>query len=99
MDIFLILTFLLAELFLIVDLLQTRYIASNPQKFRELNVVLGEHPSVSAVNLYFAAWLVGMAVLAYLGTTMIWPVLALAGVAVFEAGCTYRNYKLGIKFA
>ena len=90
----LLLAFLLAELFLLVDLLQTRYISKNPDKFSEINVILGEHPNLPAVNLYFAVWFIGMGVLYYFSLVYI-----LAAVAIMEIYVTVRNYKLGIKFA
>ena len=37
----------------VVDWGQTRTIAKNPQRWRELNPVLGRHPSVDRVNVYF----------------------------------------------
>ena len=39
----------------IIDWGQTRDIAKRPNEFRELNVFLGEHPSVSKVDNYFVA--------------------------------------------
>lgn len=33
---------------------QTRYIAQHPDKFYERNPILGRHPSVNAVDTYFA---------------------------------------------
>lgn len=35
----------------------TLYIADNPQKFYENNLILGKHPSRGGVNLYFAGTL------------------------------------------
>lgn len=37
------------------DWWQTIQIAKNPERYGERNPVLGEHPSVEKVNLYFAA--------------------------------------------
>ena len=37
---------------LVVDYGQTMNIARNPDKFREYNPILGEHPSQSSVGLY-----------------------------------------------
>lgn len=37
------------------DWLQTRQIAKNPDKFYEMNPILGKHPSTGEVDLYFAA--------------------------------------------
>lgn len=37
-----------------MDWLQTRYIASHGNEYRETNPMLGEHPSKGQVNAYFA---------------------------------------------
>jgi len=39
---------------LTADWLQTRYIASHGNEYRETNFILGEHPSKGQVNAYFA---------------------------------------------
>lgn len=39
----------------VIDWGQTRYIATHPERFRELNPMIGEHPSVGGVNRYFLA--------------------------------------------
>ena len=75
---------------LIIDWLQTRYIAKNPKIWSEINVYLGVHPSVGRVNVYFlicilAGWFV--------------PWWLQAGVLALETYITIRNYKLGIKIA
>ena len=43
----------------VVDWMQTRSIAENPEQFREYNPVLGQHPDRAAVDAYFAATLAG----------------------------------------
>lgn len=39
----------------VMDWLQTRHIANNPDKFHEKNPILGTHPAVEQVDTYFAA--------------------------------------------
>lgn len=39
----------------VIDWGQTRYIATHPERFRELNPMIGEHPSLGGVNRYFLA--------------------------------------------
>lgn len=41
----------------VVDWLQTREIVKHPDKWKETNPMLGEHPSMGAVNTYFAGHL------------------------------------------
>ena len=48
------------------DWKQTRVIAANPDKFRETNAILGDHPRQSDVDLYFATCAIGHAFIAYL---------------------------------
>jgi hypothetical protein len=53
---------------LTADYLQTRYIASHGDEYRETNFILGEHPSKGQVNAYFA----GLAAF-NVGTSIILP--------------------------
>lgn len=46
------------------DWAQTRTIAKNPDRYYEINPILGEHPSTGRVNNYFAATGLGHALLA-----------------------------------
>ena len=41
-----------------VDWGQTRYIANHPDRYLELNPILGAHPSLDSVDAYFASVLV-----------------------------------------
>jgi len=91
---------------LIVDWTQTRYIAKHPrdptrqdgtyQWRAEGNNLLGAYPSVGRVNSYFAASIVGHAVISYMlprpwreGWQYIW-----IGI---EIDATSRNQRMGIK--
>ena len=90
----LILAFALAEILLVVDMLQTRYISKNPAKFSEINIILGPQPRLIGVNIYFAVWLIGTAVAACYGLLVV-----LAMIIVLELITTIRNYNMGIRFA
>lgn len=46
------------------DWAQTRTIAKNPEQYGEINKILGEHPSTGRVNNYFAASMLGHALIA-----------------------------------
>lgn len=48
-----------------MDWSQTQEIATHPMEYRELNPVLGSHPSVGAVNLYFPSAMALHALIAY----------------------------------
>ena len=51
--------------FHIIDWGQTLNIADNPQKYRETNPFLSDHPSKGSVNLYMVAWLVAHPLITY----------------------------------
>ena len=81
---------------LVVDWGQTRYIAKHPLQHKEMNQFLGEHPSVGRVNNYFAASILGHAVISYIlppdwrkGWQYVW-----IGI---EFGVVQRNHSIGIK--
>ena len=42
----------------VADWLQTRYISKHPDEYREMNKVLGDHPSLDEVDLYFGSVIV-----------------------------------------
>jgi len=45
---------LVLAVMLTIDWQQTLKIARNPDKWRELNFILGQHPTPKKVNIYFA---------------------------------------------
>lgn len=82
-----------------LDWLQTLWIARNPVKASEINVILGKHPSVARVCWYFAAWIVVLAgiAVALFAFGWIWPAVALCVLAaVFEAVVVIRNFILHV---
>ncbi len=80
----------------IVDWGQTRYIAKNPDRFHEKNLVLGKHPSAAEVDVYFAATLVAHTGIAYILPTEYRRIWQCVWIGV-EGGCVARNFRLGIK--
>jgi hypothetical protein len=92
----------LAMLMLVVDWLQTLYIARHPELFRETNVILGEHPSVRAVCAYFTLWQVvcivaGALLFIPVSAAAYWASVALLIlVIVVEIAVVVRNHHLGI---
>jgi len=87
---------LLCIALLTMDWLQTRVISKNPERFTEANPILGKHPSLRAVNIYFACCVVATVALAWL--LPYWLAIG-AGVALaaLEAFVTLRNHRLGIR--
>lgn len=82
---------------IITDWGQTRYMAKHPDQFMENNRILGDHPTVSKVNTYFACYLVG----GYFLVDWLSPTnrkIVLATIAVVEIQVTRHNKSIGVKF-
>jgi hypothetical protein len=81
---------------LVIDWGQTRAIATEPDRFRERNPILGEHPSRGEVDRYFA-----LSVAATAGLSYVLPdpyrTWFLTGVVVLEASAVINNHQLGVK--
>lgn len=88
---------------LFLDWKQTRKIAMKPEKWTELNPLLGPHPSVENVNLYFAIVVLISIVGPFIGLAVIpegVSQLVAAGLftaaTAFEAFVVWRNRKHGL---
>lgn len=84
-------------LLLVIDWSQTRFIAKHPELFSELNIVLGKHPSLDAVNAWFALWVFATIVSAWYAEP--WFTWAAGGLCALEMAVTVRNYRAGVKLA
>lgn len=95
------LTLLLALITLnVADWGQTLDIARNPTEYHEYNPILGDHPSVSDVNTYFAIAIpvqigVGFLLEEYAGKK--WRNAFWSGCIGLELGMVANNYNLGLK--
>lgn len=81
---------------LLVDWHQTREIADHPDLWHEHNPVLGQHPSVRAVDTYMAASLIlhpAMSALIPQEYRPWWQSMSIG----FELGCNTINFKIGIR--
>lgn len=87
-----------AVLLLCADWSQTRYIAKHPDTCREINVILGPHPTVGSVNVYFAAC-IGATILAANLLPALWALIAGGLLVSVEAFVVIRNHTLGVRFA
>jgi hypothetical protein len=47
-----------SETMILMDYGQTLNIARNPQKYSEMNPIIGRHPSTEAVSRYFISWII-----------------------------------------
>ena len=82
----------------IADWSQTRAIAAHPQRFREQNILLGEHPSIGAVNSHFiGALLINNALYYALPTENGKRAWSLIVVGV-EGERVANNARIGIRF-
>jgi hypothetical protein len=85
---------------LVVDWLQTLCIAREPDRFYEVNVLLGKHPSAARVSWYFGACvlllLVGAMSAYWYGAYRIGAVVCVL-IAVFECGVTLHNRRVGVR--
>lgn len=90
--------FIASEALLLADWLQTRQIVKNPDKYYETNPILGEHPSMGKVNMYFASWMIGNYLLAdYAGDK--YRTAYLTGVVGVQFIVVRNNALLGLKVA
>lgn len=82
---------------LFLDYAQTMSIAKHPERWHEVNPILGQHPSPLKVTAYFAT-----AMALHIGLTEALPERMRpwfqGGTIVLELGCVANNLKLGIGF-
>lgn len=78
----------------VIDWSQTRHIANDPQGHKELNPILGPHPSQSSVDIYFPVTLAIGGAVAYFVPS--WRPYILGGWIALETSCTFQNYNHGI---
>jgi len=80
----------------LIDWGQTRNIAAHPEKYREINPILGDHPSRQKVNLYMAT-----GTLVHLGITHVLPKRCrpyFQGVTIGLSGaCVLHNFNIGLQ--
>lgn len=80
----------------IIDWGQTLDIARNPDKFYEMNPLLGKHPSIGKVNTYFIGTLIGHTAIAYILPSKyrrIWQIVWIG----IEGKTVVNNFSIGVK--
>lgn len=82
---------------LVIDWGQTRYIAKHPDKYREKNKILGEHPSVGRVNTYFVCYIAGTLLVADWFSPNNRKGF-LMGLTIVEFSVTQKNKSIGVKW-
>jgi hypothetical protein len=83
-------------LMLAADWGQTRNIAAHPERFKEVNPILGPHPSTRRVDAYFAGAMLGTVGLAYVLPPQTRR-LVLGGLATLELTVVIRNNSVQIR--
>jgi len=88
-------TFAVSSVLLVADWAQTRQISRNADLFRETNPVLGAHPSMGRVNVYFAA---ALALNYVIGNSLAggWRKAWFIGVQSVEANVVRHNLSIGL---
>jgi hypothetical protein len=81
----------------VVDWQQTRYVARNPDKYAELNPLMGRHPNTQTIDLTMAGTFLATVVIAELLPSK-WRKIWLGGVVVVEGGSVINNVSIGIRF-
>jgi len=92
--------YIITVLLLMIDWYQTVVIARHPYKWSEINIILGKHPKVPHVNLYFI-----ISIIAFSLTTLTLvnndlysiAIVINAIVTTVEFICVVHNYKIGIR--
>uniref|UniRef100_A0A6M3L9F7 Uncharacterized protein n=1 Tax=viral metagenome TaxID=1070528 RepID=A0A6M3L9F7_9ZZZZ len=78
-----------------IDYGQTLEIARQPNKYHELNPIMGKHPSVGTVNTYMIASAVLHPVISYLLPSKYratWQYISI----IVSSGCVINNYHIGL---
>ena len=81
----------------VMDWGQTRYIVKNSDRYRELNPILGEYPTMGEVNAYMLATAVLIPVLAHYLPEYRSIILGLW--VATQATVVGRNYSLGVRIS
>lgn len=85
-----------ATTLLAADWAQTRHI-SKSDDYYEKNLILGERPDISAVNIYFAACIIGSWIAADLMPAK-WRKHFQMALISMETACVGHNISAGVKF-
>ncbi len=80
-----------------IDYLQTTRIADQPEKYKELNPFLGEHPSKQDVTIWFGATYTAYTAIAIVLPSPYREWWHYSGITV-EAVCVGNNYRIGLGF-
>jgi len=80
---------------LAIDWRQTRRIAEQPDRFFEINPILGRHPSLSQVDMYFMVSLIVNVGVAHILPSK-WRKIFLGAMTMWEVGFVTHNNNIGL---
>jgi hypothetical protein len=79
----------------VIDWRQTRRISEQPERYHEINPVIGRNPDRGSVDLYFAAsWLLKVGIAHVLPSQ--WRKVWLGGMVVGSLGLVVHNNNIGL---
>jgi hypothetical protein len=79
-----------------IDWRQTREIAKNPDRYWEINPIIGKHPSTSRVDAYFALTTIGHVLVTHAIPHPYRPYWQYISIGASTA-CVVNNYNIGLK--
>jgi hypothetical protein len=79
-----------------IDWRQTREIAEHPDRYYEMNPILGKHPSVGRVNTYFLVTAVGHVLITHAVPHPYRPYWQYISIGA-SAACVINNQSIGLK--
>jgi hypothetical protein len=86
----------IGETLTVLDMGQTRYIATHPQSYQETNAILGQHPTPQAVTGYFLGVAALIPIVHFLVPEEYRGIAAGVYIGV-EAASVSSNYQVGIR--
>lgn len=84
-----------SESLLFIDYSQTYNIANTPDRFYEHNPILGRHPSIGRVNLYFISSMILHPIISYILPSKVRPYFQYITIGI-ETSCIANNMRVGI---
>jgi hypothetical protein len=80
-----------------VDWAQTRQIAQHPEQFKEMNPILGSHPSVQSVDIYMGSALIIHPVISSVLPSHYREAWQYISIGV-SGGAVINNVNIGVRF-
>jgi uncharacterized protein YfiM (DUF2279 family) len=88
--------YLSAQAATVIDWAQTRHIAKSPDKFQEVNPLIGKNPSTDKVDAFMAGRMVANHLIAH-NISEEWRTPVLVGINIAYWGAVIHNDRIGVK--